>query len=98
MRAKDAGQRTEIEWQRYDSRARIFSDEPAIVGRLLRHPLFEDEQVIESDGDPIAVEGTFPISAVKLCSLQRKSGAHSSILAHDATKKREYVKEEYGDD
>jgi hypothetical protein len=91
--AKDAGQRTEIEWEKYDSQATVFSDEPAIVGRLLRHPFFEAEQVIESDGEPVAVEGEFPIAAVKLCSFERKDGGHANILALNDRDKREYVRE-----
>lgn len=96
--AHDADRGTEIEWEKYDSRAHVFSDEAAIARRLLRHPLFEADQVLESDGEPIAVEGTFPIRAVKLCSFQRSRAGHSQIVPYDTQQKREYVRENMMED
>jgi hypothetical protein len=91
--ASDASQKTEINWGKYDSRAVVFSDEPAIARRLLRHPLFEADQVLESDDEVIAVEGTFPVRAVKLCLYQRESTGHAHVLAFDGEQKRDYVEE-----
>lgn len=87
MPAKDADKRTEIEWQRYDDRATVFSDEEAIVRRLLRHPLFESEQVLESDGEPIAVQGNFPVAAVRLGTFQRYNKGHARVLPFDTERR-----------
>lgn len=93
MMAKDADQQTRIEWSRYDSRAHIYSDEQSIVRRLLRHPLFEADQVLESEEDARAVEGTFPIPALKFCAFKREGTSHAKVLPYDARQKREYVEE-----
>ena len=95
--AKDANKTTRIEWERYDSRATVFSDELSIVRRLLRHPLFEADQVLRSGGDPIAVEGTFPIAAIRLQCFTRKSTGHAAVLPKDAAERREYALEHYED-
>lgn len=95
MRAKDADQLTKIDWTRYDDRALVFSDERSIARRLLRHPLFEPEQVLKSDGDPVAVEGLFPVRALQFRCFKRQATAHAEVVPYDAEEKRRYAQEVY---
>lgn len=89
---------TIIKWSKGDREATIFTDTGSLTRRLLRHPLFETEWIRVntanawgrkmslteySQGRITAINGQFPIGAVKLQSASRSDSAICKVISKD---------------